>query len=108
MIPEEFKTIAHELNTQDNRITHEPLFCVFQRHRIYGAGIAEDGIEMEKFVNAHFTQKAAEQYISVDRHNLNSPFIYVISLHRCDEMIKIRHFLMGGGGNKSPRSEEKP
>ena len=28
--------IKHELNTQDNRITADPMFCVFEKERIYG------------------------------------------------------------------------
>jgi len=28
--------VAHEINTQDNRITQDPLFCVFEKERIYG------------------------------------------------------------------------
>lgn len=30
------KAISHELQTQDNRITADPLFCVFEKERIYG------------------------------------------------------------------------
>jgi hypothetical protein len=35
-MPDWLLEIAHKLKTQDNRITSEPLFCVFQKRRIYG------------------------------------------------------------------------
>jgi hypothetical protein len=34
----DLKKLAHELNTQDNRITANPLFCVEQKRRVYGLG----------------------------------------------------------------------
>ena len=33
---DDLKNIAKEISTQDNRITENPLFCVFQKERIYG------------------------------------------------------------------------
>lgn len=39
-IPDWLLEISQKLNTQDNRMTSEPLFCVFQKRRIYG--IAEE------------------------------------------------------------------
>ena len=48
MTPEKLKEIAHEINTQDNRITADPLFCVFEKNefmvlaliiRIHGKGV---------------------------------------------------------------------
>ena len=104
----DFKEITHEINTQDNRATADPLFCVFEKERIYGIDpafsdgdgveINEDGekvlyVERDKFVNAHFTERAAKEHIRINRHNLKSPFIYVTSLWRCDEMIAIRNAL---------------
>lgn len=107
MTPEDLKNIAHEINTQDNRITADPLFCVFQKRRIYGIDedchdfyifTDEDGseipcIDVDEFVNAHFTEKAANEHIRINGHNLKKPFIFVTSLFRCEEMIKIRKAL---------------
>jgi len=120
----DFKKIAHELNTQDNRITADPLFCVFEKERIYGLSSehtdkwewyrASDScsceendmceckdeeckkvyyVERDRFVNAHFTEKAANEHIRINGHNLKEPFTYVTSLWRCPEMIAVRNFL---------------
>ncbi|MBU1001638.1 MAG: hypothetical protein KKE73_03840 [Proteobacteria bacterium] len=51
-------------------------------------------VEIDEFVNPHFTRKAAEEFIEVNAHHLNRPFVYVYSLWRCDEMIAIREHLM--------------
>lgn len=106
MEQEDLERIAHELNTQDNRITADPLFCVFQKERIYGItrGYSDtfeqddDGekfyyFERDCFVNAHFTEKAAKEHIRINGHNLKSPFIFVTSLWRCEEMKNIRNAL---------------
>lgn len=109
MTPDELSAISHELKTQDNRITEEPLFCVYQKARVYGVDPdfhdhvlyyrTDDGdrvpyIEVDEFVNAHFTEKAAKEHIRINGHNLIKPFVYTTSLWRCQEMIKIRHHLM--------------
>ncbi|MCP3966673.1 MAG: hypothetical protein GY718_10035 [Lentisphaerae bacterium] len=102
-----FKSIAHEINTQDNRATQDPLFCVFEKERIYGLdpdysdGYEYDSetddkiyyVERDRFATAHFTEKAAQEYIDIDGHNLERPFIYVTSMRRCYEMIAIRQAL---------------
>lgn len=126
----DIKPIAYELNTQDNRMTADPLFCVFEKERIYGltedysdtfewyrasdnsmeyadslSKVAAEArcyeklyyIEQDKFVNAHFTEKAAKEHIRINGHNLNNPFIYTTSLFRCEEMISVREFLKSGG-----------
>jgi len=36
------KKLSHELRTQDNRITGEPLFCVQQKRRIWGIDTRSD------------------------------------------------------------------
>ncbi len=51
-------------------------------------------ITVGDFVNAHFTERAAQKYINENRHNLTDPYIYVTSLYRCPEMIAIRELLM--------------
>ena len=111
MTPQDLENIAHEIKTQDNRITADPLFCVFEKERIYG--LAPDYsdtwewcnsgqrcekvyyVERDRFVNAHFTEKAANEHIIINGHNLKEPFIYVTSLYRCGEMIEIRKALAG-------------
>lgn len=40
MSQEQLNAIGHEIRTQDNRATQDPLFCVFEIERIYGV---EDG-----------------------------------------------------------------
>lgn len=119
MNSEELQQIAHELKTQDNLATQEPLFCVFQKLKIYGIDPdyhtnikSEEGadgdvllyVEVDSFVNAHFTRKAAQKYIDSNKHNLRKPFVFVISLYRCDEMIEIRHFLL----NEASFEQEAP
>lgn len=125
MTPEKLTEIANELQTQNNRITADPLFCVFEKERIFGidpnysdlfewldcsgdsvyaAGLTEDEAEergfhkvhyiyRDRFVNAHFTEKAAKEHIKINGHNLESPFIYVTSLWCCEEMKAIRNAL---------------
>ena len=125
MTPGKLKEISRELQTQDNRITAGPLFCVMEKERIYGVDddytdkwewcnsgqqcSCEPGqtcdsksnecrkigyVERDRFVNAHFTEKAANHHIKINGHNLARPFIYVTSLWRCYEMIDIRNALM--------------
>lgn len=103
----DFATIAHEINTQDNRITQDPLFCVFEKERIYGLRSDYSDqyerdeetdekvyyVERDRFVNAHFTEAAAKEHIRINGHNLKKPFVYVTSLWRCEEMIAIRNAL---------------
>ena len=36
---EKLEQIAHEINTQDNRITADPLFCVFEKEQIWGVDL---------------------------------------------------------------------
>ena len=126
MTKEQLKEIASELQTQDNRVTADPLFCVFEKERIYGMDSnytdtwdwcnsgqqcscdlllrdmcesASDEcrkvyyVDRDRFVNAHFTEKAALHFIKTNSHNLNQPFTYVTSLFRCYEMIGIRDAL---------------
>jgi len=137
MTKEQLKEIANELQTQDNRATADPLFCVFEKEQICGMdpdytdtyewvldydsetiGDADDlmrecelteeqaenddrfrkgyYIERDRFVNAHFTEKAALEHIRINGHNLRKPFVYVTSLFRCNEMVGIRNALLEG------------
>jgi len=123
--------IGNEIRTQDNRITADPLFCVFEKERIYGIDpdFTFDGfewvdrdenesweegeiseeianrrgyekcyyVERDRFCNAHFTEKSANHFIKINRHNLTRPFTYVTSLWRCYEMIDIRNYLKSQG-----------
>lgn len=111
------KETSHRLNTQDNMGTAHPLFCVYEMEKIWGVDPEYHGdsdveniwngegdimtrvafIERKRFVNAHFTNAAAQKYIDENAHNLTKPFIYVSSMYRCPEMIAIREWLKGGG-----------
>jgi hypothetical protein len=77
----QLKAIQKNLQEQDNRSTADPLFCVMER---------------DSFVSAHFTEKAAQEYISINGHNLNKPYIHVISLFQCEEMKAVRNMLLNG------------
>ena len=133
MEQEQLNKIGNEIRTQDNRITADPLFCVFEKQQICGMDgdyssfyewynsdnddvmdaddMTEDeaeekgyravySIEIDRFVNAHFTEKAADHFIKINRHNLRKPFTYVTSLWRCAEMIDIRNYLKAQGGER--------
>lgn len=119
-LAEELRT---ELHTQDNACTEHPLFCVYQRRRIYGLdadyadGVVwltpDDGdgrretkedepgaervgyCDIDVFVTACFTRKSAKDFLKRNSHRLRDPFVYVESLDRNDEMIAVRNHLMG-------------
>ena len=114
--------IAARLRTQDNRCTAEPMFCVQEKIRDVGYDPAySDGntiwIDMksgdytevqpetpdaEEFgykdrwetVMACFTEEGCRDYLRQNGHNHGETRIYVESFRRCDEMIRIRRFLM--------------
>lgn len=133
-ISPELKGISEAIKTQDNRITADPLFCVYEKRRIYGMdpdftydgyewvnreGTDREGyktledaikdgcdevkmekvyyVEVSEFVNAHFTERGADQFIKINRHNLTNPYVYVTSLWRCEEMKAVRQLLMESG-----------
>lgn len=48
-----------------------------------------------KFVCAHLTEDAANEYVRLNRHNLNNPRIYVTSQHRCYEWQDVVRILGG-------------
>lgn len=57
-------------------------------------GINEISVkEIDEFVTACFTEEGANNYLKINGHNLRKPFIYVTSLYRNEEMIKIRELL---------------
>jgi hypothetical protein len=86
------KEIGALIATQDNAITQDPLFIVFEKQR---CRIDKHDPASERFVTACFTRKGAEAYIEVNGHNLREPFIYVASLFRNREMIDVRKALIG-------------
>lgn len=49
-----------------------------------------------KDINSHFTRESAERYIEENRHNLNSPRIYVKSMNRCKEMTGLVDAIIDG------------
>jgi hypothetical protein len=80
----QLKAIQKTLQEQDNRSTADPLFCVVEKEKV------------PTFVSAHFTEKAAQEYVRLNGHNLNRPHIHVISLFRCEEMRAVRNMLLNG------------
>ena len=80
----ELPEISERLKTQDNRITSSPIFVVEQSRRF---GVFE-------FVQACFTEAAAQQYIDENKHNLKKPRIYVYSGDRNREWQAVRKHLM--------------
>lgn len=117
MTHDELEELSKEMNSQDNLATLCPLYCVFEKEYIWGmdsnysdqykwidacgekCDSSDEGahkiyyVLIDRFVNAHFTMKAAKQYIKENRHNLTKPCPYVMSLYRCHEMIKIQEHL---------------
>lgn len=57
-------------------------------------------------VNAHFTREAAEHHIKINGHNLRQPFVYVLSLWRCPEMIALRDWLKSGEPTQLKAAQE--
>lgn len=51
-------------------------------------------VEYWDFVCAHFTERAADEYIRDNNHNLTSPRVYVTSQYRCYEWNAVRKHLM--------------
>jgi len=49
-----------------------------------------------EWVQPFFSQRAAEDYIDANRHNLTDPRVYVASGYRNDEWICVRQALVGG------------
>jgi hypothetical protein len=122
MTPEQLAALRDELRTQDNACTEHPLFCVFQKQRIYGldsdhaehftwlspddgdgrretdedeAGAERVGyVDVDRFVTACLTKRAAKDFIDRNSHRLHKPFLYVESLNRNEEMIELRNHLM--------------
>ena len=54
-------------------------------------------IDIYEFVTPCFTQKAADEYIAGNKHNLTDPRVYVESAHRNREWQYIREALMNKG-----------
>jgi hypothetical protein len=113
--------IARRLRDQDNRCTHEPMFCVQQKRREVGfdpayssetvwvnmqsgdyeevppetPGAQEFGYkDYWETVMVCFTEQGCQDYLKANGHNLKETRIYVESFSRCDEMIRIRHALL--------------
>ena len=122
MTTDQLSKLRTELQTQDNAITADPLFCVFQKQRIYGLDSdhaehftwlsPDDGdgrretdedspgaervgyVDVDLFVTACLTRRAAKDFIERNSHRLSKSFVYVESLHRNEEMIALRNHLM--------------
>jgi hypothetical protein len=132
MIPERILNLKREMISQDNLATSHPLYCVFEKERIFGidpaygekfvwlhhddldSPIDENEVdfdaagkpinesiekyyfvERDRFVNAHFTMKAAKDFITANKHNHPTAFVFVISLYGCHEMIALQEWIKG-------------
>jgi hypothetical protein len=91
--------IMDAINTQDNRCTSHPMFCV-------QAKVLDDECDNENHLwhwetaTVCFTLKGAEEFINTHKHNLGETRIYVESYYRNAEMIRVRDWLMGQGVKK--------
>jgi len=123
MNKDDLRDIAERLRTQDNLCTAEPMFCVQERKRDIGydanysdgdtVWIDMDGGDFsevppetpgaEEFgwkdrwetVMTCFTEAGCKDYLRQNGHNHGETRIYVQSFRRCDEMIRIRAWLLG-------------
>ena len=114
--------ISDRLRTQDNRCTAEPMFCVQEKKRDVGydpqysdgdtiwinmqsgdyeevepetEGAEEFGYKDRwETVMVCFTEDGCKNYLRQNGHNHRETRIYVESFLRCDEMIRIRQWLM--------------
>jgi hypothetical protein len=91
--------IMDAINTQDNRCTSHPMFCVQER-------IMEDTHEPDEHpwhwetATVCFTLKGAKEFVATHKHNLGETRIYVDSYYRNAEMIRVRDWLMSQGVKK--------
>jgi hypothetical protein len=51
-------------------------------------------VDVDRFVTACLTKRAAKDFIDRNSHRLHKPFLYVESLNRNEEMIELRNHLM--------------
>lgn len=118
----DLKDISERLRTQDNRITAEPMFCVQEKRREYGydphwaedhvwlddegnetEAAAEGAVRLAGYkdfwhtVMAAFTEQGCKDYLAVNGHHHDETRIYAESFYRCNEMIRIRAWLMANG-----------
>lgn len=76
------------------RLNH--LDSLGQEPEIAGVQYALMGyLDVDRFITACLTRKAAERYIVEYSHRLHKPFVYVDTLYGNDEMIALRYHLMG-------------
>jgi hypothetical protein len=65
-----------------------------------GLELTKDDLEVcencyrDEFCQAFLTEAGAKEYIRINGHNLNKPYIWCESLHRNEEMILLRKVLM--------------
>jgi len=125
VVMNDLSDISERLRTQDNQCTCEPMFCVQEKKRDIGydpscsngntvwidteggdyievlpetPGAEEYGYKDRwETVMVCFTEEGCKDYLRQNGHNHGETRIYVESFHRCDEMIRIRQFLMIGG-----------
>jgi hypothetical protein len=107
---EQLAVLVGNLETQDNRITANPIFCVMQKRRIYGLKRSycddveictdDDGkkrkfryVEIDEFVTACLTEQGCNDYLDRNGHNLKQPFIFVFGGWRNKEWEFLREAL---------------
>lgn len=65
-------------------------------------------VDVDVFCTACFTRNGCEEYLRVNGHNLNEPFIYVESLRRNEEMIGVRGLLVSAFRDRAEAEIPQP
>ncbi len=108
--------LGEKIRTQDNLATAEPVFVVYDKHRVIGVGknytetfmwVDADGdecerndlatrvgyVEVDRFRAAFFTREAADAFVARQRHNMRQPHVFVESGHHNSEWKTVRALL---------------
>ena len=81
------EAMGERLRTQDNRMTRAPIWMVEQHiHRVDRWDLVQGAVAL--------TLEGIEEYLRMNGHNLTEPRIYVGSMSRVPEMIRLREILM--------------
>ena len=115
--------LSLQLQTQDNRITADPIFCVYQKERrLQPDGFGENQGFLDEEGNlsdkdegtqdnptkevefsvkdvpvsgqCYFTEKAAQQHIAQNSYHYDEPFVYVESAWRNYEWQSLREIIL--------------
>jgi len=82
----QIQRIRENLYCQDNRMTGNPYFIVVEGER---PDIKNSNTQI------FFTQKAADEYIERNAHNMNDPWIWIKSGNASPEWCAVRHYFGG-------------